>query len=175
MLFAISSCETTGSIKRKIVKLPHAEPSYKIVSDEDVNEQLHADIFLNLRFMPNGENYWIPSTINGALEELKMLLPPDVYRALMQLYVEQGKPTNIKDIRWSLSNFLVELWDIDNSIIGEKLYCLGVFENNFTPLWLLMAHNYSEFNTVNIKITYHQDIKALEALVLQCEQRSINR
>ncbi|RMH38413.1 MAG: hypothetical protein D6694_12470 [Gammaproteobacteria bacterium] len=168
-----------GEVLRREEMLPPAVERFRIMSEQpqkEVNVKGN-QVIVRPRISDDKKNYWIPETIDEAIKELEEMLPRNIYLSLLSQYLTLPKKeirydvATISKLKDDLSQYLYGIWDVPDSKLGAKLYCIGVLEGNMSPFFVLAAANFSKGHNATLKEEYREDAERLVRYKNKCEKK----
>ncbi len=160
--------------------LPLLKKTFEIVDGNKVttNQQKRPIVVVSPRINEDGETYWIPLSIDQAIQEVEAMLPPEYYKLLMSRYVKGLEPhyddSAIARFYDEFTQYLYSIWNIPESILGKKLYCMGVLERDLSVFLVIAASNYANNNGALLKDEYRKDLDKFLQRKNKCEKMRFN-
>jgi hypothetical protein len=181
-LIFVNACLAKDVVQRKPENLPPLVAAFEIVDGNSNVDSLEKrlSVVVSPRVNEDDETNWIPKTIDQAIEELEAMLPREYFLLLMSQYVKglatESKYANSSILRFKdeLSQYLYGVWDIPESKLGEKLYCVGVLERDLSPFLVLAASKFAREHSSSLKFVFSKDVERFLEYKRKCEMMELN-
>jgi hypothetical protein len=179
VFIVIGMAGAEGAVFRREETLPPAVERFRIMTEQSQADldRKRVQVIVRPRITGEKQKYWIPQTIDQAIKELEEMLPRDVYLSLLSQYLtlptEEIKydVATISKVKNDLSQYLYGIWDVPSSKFGEKLYCIGVLEENMSPFLILAASSFAKRYNATLKEEYREDVERLVKYKNKCEKK----